>query len=390
MVFVMVRALGIDPGTRSFDLVVLEDGNVTWERSVDTVEVAKNPQSLLNAIEEAEEVDLISGPSGYGVPITYNHEILDPRRFALEILLLTSEEELARGLKEEEIGIMVYDALAKIVVELWRRKLPVCYIPSVILLPTVPSYRKINKLDMGTADKLSVAVLGVVDQSNRLGIDYQDTSFIIIEMGFGYNAIIGVDKGRIVDGLGGTLVPLGFLTIGPVDTELVVKGDGWSRSDVFHGGVYEICGSFDLDEIMRKYLADEEPFKSAVDASLDNIFKLVKSMTVTIRDPKEIILSGRLIRNESLRKIVSEILEPIAPIAMLEGLPNVKFAKEAAQGYVIVCEGIAGGIFKELIEYMKIKDAKGTVMDWVYHPRLLKAKERLKKTYMETVKSPKI
>ena len=157
----MVRALGVDPGTRSFDLVVVEGPRVVWEKSIDTVEVAQNPQKLLKAIEEASPVDIVAGPSGYGTPVVCNEDIVDVKRFALEILLLSTERDIEEGLSRGELGIAVYSALARVVEALWRSGLRVCYIPSVILLPTVPIHRKLNRVDMGTADKLAVTALAI-------------------------------------------------------------------------------------------------------------------------------------------------------------------------------------------------------------------------------------
>lgn len=385
-----MRALGIDPGTRSFDIVVLEDGKVVWEDSIDTVTVATQPESLINAVERVGDVDVIAGPSGYGVPVTRNDEILDPWRFALEVLLLTRERDLELGIKAGELGIKVYEALAKAVVELWRKRLPVLYIPSTVLLPTVPPHRKINKLDMGTADKMAIATLGVVEQATRLGMAYEDVNFILVEMGFGYNAVIAVNNGLIVDGLGGTLVSTGFLTIGAVDAELAVMGHQWFRSDVFHGGVSEICGSLDIDDVLKRYEEGDQPCASAVEAMLEGVVKAVKAMTYSLPSPREILLSGRHSRHPKLSKLVRERIEEIAPVAQIRGLPGARFAKEAAQGYAIVGEGLAGGVFKELIEHMQIRAARGTVLDWVFHPRLKQAKDRLRTAYVESVKNPKL
>nr|MEB3816607.1 DUF1464 family protein [Desulfurococcales archaeon] len=77
----MPRVLGVDPGTRSFDLALVENGRVVWEASIDTVRVARDPGVLLEAIREAGEVDAIAAPSGYGVPVTLSHEVVDPERF---------------------------------------------------------------------------------------------------------------------------------------------------------------------------------------------------------------------------------------------------------------------------------------------------------------------
>jgi len=385
-----MKALGIDPGTRSFDLTVVDGEEVVWEDSIDTTAIAENPQSLTEAIEEANEVDIIVGPSGYGVPITFNRDIIDPRRFALEVLLLTRDEDLRSGVEKDELGIRVYEAIVKVVVDLWRRNLPVCYIPSCILLPTIPAYRKINKLDMGTADKMAVAALGVFDQSSRESVDYAEVNFILVEMGFGYNAAIAIDGGRIVDAVGGTLFQTSFLSMGAIDGEIAVMGREWIRSDVFHGGVADICGTLSLDEAVDEYERFEEPYYSAIESMLEGLEKTVRSLTSSVKEPREILLSGRYARHERLRNLVSERLEEIAPVRRLNNLPGAKISKEAAQGYAIIGEGIAGGIFSDLIKHMRIDEARGTVLNWVFHPRLKNAKERLLKTYIETVREPKL
>jgi len=385
-----MKALGIDPGTRSFDLTVVDGEEVVWEDSIDTTAIAENPQSLIEAIEEANEVDIIVGPSGYGVPITFNRDIIDPRRFALEVLLLTRDEDLRSGVEKGELGIRVYEAIVKVVVDLWRRDLPVCYIPSCILLPTIPAYRKINKLDMGTADKMAVAALGVFDQSSRESVDYAEVNFILVEMGFGYNAAIAIDGGRIVDAVGGTLFQTSFLSMGAVDGEIAVMGREWIRSDVFHGGVADICGTLSLDEAIDEYERFEEPYYSAMESMLEGLEKTVRSLTSSVKEPREILLSGRYARHERLRNLVCERLGEIAPVRQLNNLLGAKISKEAAQGYAIIGEGIAGGVFSDLIKHMRIDEARGTVLNWVFHPRLKNAKERLLKTYIETVREPKL
>jgi len=385
-----MKALGIDPGTRSFDLTVVDGEEVVWEDSIDTTAIAENPQSLIEAIEEANEVDIIVGPSGYGVPITFNRDIIDPRRFALEVLLLTRDEDLRSGVEKGELGIRVYEAIVKVVVDLWRRGLPVCYIPSCILLPTIPAYRKINKLDMGTADKMAVAALGVFDQSSRESVDYAEVNFILVEMGFGYNAAIAIDGGRIVDAVGGTLFQTSFLSMGAVDGEIAVMGREWIRSDVFHGGVADICGTLSLDEAIDEYERFEEPYYSAMESMLEGLEKTVRSLTSSVKEPREILLSGRYARHERLRNLVCERLGEIAPVRQLNNLLGAKISKEAAQGYAIIGEGIAGGVFSDLIKHMRIDEARGTVLNWVFHPRLKNAKERLLKTYIETVREPKL
>jgi len=385
-----MRALGIDPGTRSFDLVVIEEDRVVWEDSIDTATVAEKPETIVKSIEAAGPVDIIAGPSGYGVPVTFNRDITDPRRFALEVLLLTREEDLKRGIELGKLGIRVYEAITKVAVELWRRGLPLCYIPSCILLPTIPGFRKVNKLDMGTADKMAVAVLGVFDQSTKYDLEYDQVSFMLVELGFGYNAVIAVDKGVIVDSLGGTLVQTGFLTMGSIDAEIAVMGHEWIRSDVFHGGVADICGMLSMDDVLRGYEQGEKLCVLAVESMLDGIEKSVKQLTSSVDSFREILISGRHSRHPKFRKLVQERLNKIAPVRTIGTLPGAKISKEAAQGYAIVGEGINGGVFSNLVKHMHITEARGTVLNWVFHPRLENAKKRLLETYVETVKNPKL
>ncbi|RLF09966.1 MAG: DUF1464 domain-containing protein [Thermoprotei archaeon] len=386
----MARALGIDPGTRSFDLVVVEEGRVVWERSVDTVRVAEEPSSLVETVEEAGDVDLIAGPSGYGAPLIYNQEIADPEVFAREILLLTRREDLEEGVRRGEVGIAVYKAIVDVVKELHARRLPVVYIPSVVLLPTVPSSRKFNKLDMGTADKMAIAALAVHEQCERLGLELSDARLIVVEMGFGYNAAVAVNSGRIVDGLGGTLTHMGFLTIGAVDAEVAVAGRSWTRSDVFYGGAATICESLDLDFVVEEGLRGVEPYASVLEALVDSVSKAARALTSTVKEPREVVLSGRLAKNEGLLKLVSSELSDVAPVVKLRGLPGSKLAKEAAQGYALIAEGLSGGFFKPLVDHLRIAEARGTVMSWLHHPRLAEAKERLLRVYRASIKEEAI
>ncbi len=304
--------------------------------------------------------------------------------------MLTNREDIEKGVKRGEIGVAVYKALADVVIELWKNNMPVCYIPSVILLPTVPPYRKINRIDLGTADKMAIAVLGVYDQSREYGISYGETSFILIEMGFGYNAVLAIDKGKIVDGYGGTLVPTGFLTIGSIDAEVVVAGKKWSRHDVFYGGVSTICRASTIEEALDKSLENEECYY-ALESMYESIVKSVASLYYTIGKPREILISGRLSRIKEVYEELKDRLSKLdVVIRRVKGLEGASFAKEAAQGYAIVGEGFIGGYFSKLINHMEIPKARGTVMDWIYHPRLSNAKQRLIKAYTRSIKANKL
>lgn len=65
----------------------------------------------------------------------------------------------------------------------------------VVLLPTVPLYKKVNKIDIGTTDKTCVAAFAVWDQAEEYSIGFDEDSLIYVEIGFGYNACIAVENG---------------------------------------------------------------------------------------------------------------------------------------------------------------------------------------------------
>ncbi len=375
----MVRVLGIDPGTKSLDLCGLEDGRVYFEESLETVDVAKDPKLLIDAIEEALPVDLITGPSGYGVEITYLDEIPESilEDWYYTYILLTSREEIEKALKRGFIGAFIYYTMTQIIKEMKRRKLPVCFIPGVINLPTVPIHRKINKMDMGTADKLSVTVLATYDQARRLRIPYSEVSLILVEMGFGYNAVIGVRNGKIVDGFGGTTMPgPGFLTMSWTDLELVQLVGFWEKADVFTGGCISITGKASPEEFIEN-IENDEKCRIAWQAMMESIEKAVMAMLISVPKPKEIIVSGRLVRMSKVYDELVKRLSKIAPVRRITPLPGAKITKETAQGYVIIADGIVGGVFRELIEHMEIRRAKGTCIDYIYHPKFRRVKERL-------------
>ncbi|RLF21167.1 MAG: DUF1464 domain-containing protein [Thermoprotei archaeon] len=364
----LVRVLGVDPGTFSFDICGLDDGRVFYEKVIPTPEVAKGPEALIEGLEAAGGVDLIVGPSGYGVKVTHLRDIEDPEGFALYDLLLVRKEDVESALKRGDIGIMVYHAMVRATVEMKRRDMPVCFIPAVIHLPTVPWYRKINRIDMGTADKMCIAVLGVYDQARRLGLEYKNVSFILVEMGFGYNAVIGVEEGRIVDGIGGTTGHMGFLTAGGLDAELVQLVGRWEKSDIFTGGGSTAAG-VQLPEQLVERAASDERCRGVLEAIVEGVEKMVASMKVSVRRPREILLSGRLTRVKGVRELVEERLSLHGEVRQVGWLEGAKEVKEAAQGYAIVADGLAGGRFKELVKWMRIPEAKGTALDYIVHPK---------------------
>lgn len=375
----MSKVIGIDPGTGSFDICGLNNGKIFYEKSIKTSDLLENPDLLVNSIEEVMPLDLITGPSGYGVELTYLED-LDLEHIEdwyLTYILLLKKKDLEEALTRKEPGISVYYTMTETAKEMKRRNWPVCYIPGVINLPTVPDWRKINKLDIGTVDKLCSALLGLQDQSIRLDIPYSQTSFILVEAGKGYNAAIGVDNGKVVDGIGGTTGGLGLLTAGGLDLELVQLAGHWSKSDIFAGGALDVSGKNSAEKIINA-AQNEERSKIALKSLMEEIKKMVSSINVSVENPKEILLSGRLTGIKKLRNKLIQELEEYAPVRKIGNLNGAKETKESAQGYAMVADGLCDGRFSDLIEQVGIKDAKGTALDYLYHPKGRKISKELR------------
>ena len=224
----MPRVIGIDPGTVSIDLCGLDDGRLFLDRSVPTAEALADPARFVGLLEAAGPLDLVAGPSGYGLPLTPARDASDSD---LRLALLAP-----RG---ESGGIGGLSALLRV---LARSRLPVVLTPGVVHLPTVPAHRKVNRVDMGTADKVCAVALAIVDQARRLGRPLSATSFVLLELGGAFTAAVAVAGGRIVDGAGGSAGALGFRAAGALDGEVAYLAGTVSKALLFRGGATTVAG----------------------------------------------------------------------------------------------------------------------------------------------------
>ena len=347
----MVTVMGIDPGTKSFDFCGMEDDLVVLNESVLSEEIAENPLRFVEVVKSID-ADYIVGPSGYGLPVK-KLCALDKK----DLFLLTL-------VKPEELGsISVLSGMQKSFAILLKEDIPMYFIPGVIHLPTVPDHRKLNKIDMGTADKLCCAVLGIWDQANKFDIGYDNASFILAEVGFGYTSAIAVAGGRIVDGIGGTTGSPGYSSLGSMDGELAYLLGNFSKTLLFDGGVSSLIGKkITPEELARKKNTSSE-YVQAWDCLIEGAVKDVLMLLSSVPKPKEILLSGRLSRIPDVVNELTERLEWIAPSRRVEG--TTKDVKEAAQGAALIANGLAGGRYKPLVDNLKLREAKGTVLDYI-------------------------
>ena len=350
----MTRVVGIDPGTLSFDLCGLEDGQLFLDITLASSEVATQPQILVETLQAAQPLDLIIGPSGYGLPWVRLEEISDEELF-LFALTDAREPQHAAGL----VGIR------QLVNALQVTQLPVLFMPGVIHLPTVPAFRKANKIDMGTADKLCCVALGIFDQARYYDLAYGETSFIYVEVGGAFTAVIAVQNGQVIDGLGGSSGAPGFYALGAMDGELAYLLGEFHKEVLFSGGVAYIAGQPTLSPDEAAMMLDANPVvRQAWEALFEGVVKSVAAEMVVAPMAREIILSGRLCRIPVVLAELTRRLSSFTPVRRVSGL--AKIAKEAAQGAALIADGMLGGQFASLVEVMRLKEAHGAILDYIY------------------------
>jgi predicted butyrate kinase (DUF1464 family) len=350
----MARVIGIDPGSLSFDMCGLEDGTLFLEMTISSGEMATSPRLLLDALDAARPLDLVIGPSGYGLPWVRIEDFSEADYF---LLALADERELGQ--------VSTVGGLRKLIAGLQQSDLPILFMPGVIHLSTVPVYRKANKIDMGTADKLACVALGLFDFARHHRVAYNQASFIYVELGGAFTAVIAVQNGQVVDGFGGSSGAPGFLAAGAMDGELAYLLGKFPKKVLFSGGVAYAAGQPDLSSVDAAALLGVDPTVGRAWESLfEGVQKCVAAEMAITPTAQEILLSGRLCRNPAILAELTRRLNHFAPVRQISGLAET--VKEAAQGAAIIADGLLGGHFADLVETMRLRDARGTVLDQIY------------------------
>ncbi len=306
-------SVGIDAGTGSYGVYVLEESR-HYEFS--SSEVREDPSGFVEFLESLE-FDTGAGLSGYGLPVKRLYEI-SKREFSLMTLNFDKGQSLG---------------MRKVIEEVRRRRLEVFTIPAVIHLPTVPGYRKVNRIDMGTYDKVCSAAYVLHSYGIR-------QTFILAELGYGFNAFIAVENGRIVDGIGGTSGFPGYSSMSAIDGELAYLLEKVDKGLLFRGG------------LKSYFSARGEDFDWS--AFAEWVMKGIKALTAVV-SPDVVYLSGRFAKR--VRGRVEEEFQVVE-------LSDEK-GKISAIGAAIIASGYAGRDGKEVVDVLKLREARGTVLDHI-------------------------
>src|SRR5437667_1217454 len=358
----MPRVVGIDPGTVSIDLCGLDDGRVFLDHSWPTAEALADPARFIARLEAAAPLDLVAGPSGYGLPLTRARD--------------ASEEDLRLAFLAAPGETGGVGGLRALVRALARSSLPVVLTPGVLHLPTVPASRKVNRVDMGTADKVCAAALAIAEHARQFGRPLTEVSLVVVELGGAFTAAVAVASGRIVDGVGGTSGPLGFRAAGALDGEVAYLAGEVPKAMLFRGGAASVAGWNESNASTDRFAHPSTPAEQvAWEAFVDNAVKAALAIAASVPSPKEFVLSGRLAHVETVSHAIRQRLDLFAPTRLLEGFAQT--AMEGAQGAALIADGLAGGTNRELIELLALREARGTVLDHLYVIPREQARHRL-------------
>jgi predicted butyrate kinase (DUF1464 family) len=333
----------------SIDVCGIVDGQLYLDRSWPTTEALSDPAGLVDLLTTAGSPDLIVGPSGYGLPLRRAAEATETD---LRLAFLAPPGETG--------GIGGLRGLAR---ALAASRLPVVHIPGVIHLDTVPAHRKLNRVDLGTADKLCAAALGIRDQCERRGRTPEQVSFIMLELGGAFTAGVAVERGQVVDGVGGTSGPIGWRAAGALDGEVGFLAREITKAALFQGGVAS--------------LLEREPGRRsvAIEAYIEGAVKAARQLRYSAPSADEILLSGRNAGKVELRARVEAGLADVGPVRLLTGFAQT--SKQGAQGAAVIADGLAGGAQGSLVDRLRIREARGTVLDHLIFVSPTAARHRL-------------
>ncbi|AGA29112.1 putative butyrate kinase [Singulisphaera acidiphila DSM 18658] len=327
----MVRVVGTDPGTSSLDLLLLADGAVVGQERLSPGTLQRDPEALVSLLRAWLPIDLIAGPSGYGLPLVRGEALTE--RHLEEMSLVRPDQ---RGI---DAGVLGFRSWVR---ALATSGLPVLFLPGGVHLPSIPAYRKANTIDLGTADKVAVTALALQADAADRGADFSESTFAVVELGSAFSAVMIVSRGRLVDAAAGTRGPIGVRSGGCWDGEVAYWRSPLSKESLFRGGLID--------------LGPEGP-----DAFRESLTKHVAGLkAVTPFD--RIYLSGALAERPDLAALARAALEPLGTLIPLRSLSGA-WVKHAAQGAALLADGLAGGHHAGLVASLELANASGTVWD---------------------------
>jgi len=353
----LVLSVGVDQGSVSYDIVAIDDSNgepkIVLEKSFSTKFVKERPSVVVDTIFSlGVKIDSLVLPSGFGTRLKHIWE-------------LTSEDFFEMSLKPGGGS-----SLERVIQAVKNTGVNAYVIPAVKHLPTVPAHRKLNRVDLGTSDKVCAAALGVYTQMKNKSITPEETEFVLAELGSSFNAFIGVKNGKIVDGVGGTNSWLGIGSRGCVDGEVAALMGEFSKDDAYSGGALYLAsagnGNMSVEELAVYAEQGHERARLVCEAYVEGVVKDVSAIIAANGiSSTELFLSGRIPRISYFNEALRSKLRGYTLLGM-DRMGSV--AKEGAIGAAIIANGLVGGVFKPIVDNLSLDKAAGHVLDYVHLP----------------------
>lgn len=321
----MPRAVGIDAGTTTLDLCALDEGEVVLERSWPTAEAMADPAALAAAIGPC---DAVVAPSGYGLPLIQAKD--------------ASDADLALAFLPDARGGGI-GGLRRLVRTLVQTGLPVWLMPGVMHLPSVPAHRKLNRVDLGTPDKLCAAALAIA-------LERPDLSAIVLELGGAFTAAVAIEDGRVVDGIGGSAGPMGAQACGALDAEVALLAGAVTKALLFQGGGATV-------------VAHTGDVGLATHGLVEGAAKAVRQLLVSAPAARTVFVTGRTADDAAIFAAIGRAL-PGLEVRRLRALGTA--AKAGAEGAAVIADGLAGGQYAPLVARLGLREARGTVLDHLH------------------------
>lgn len=327
----MVRVVGTDPGTSSLDLLLLVDGNVASQERLAPETLQRDPAALPALLQRWSPIDLVAGPSGYGLPLIRGDALTAQH---LEEMSLVRPDQ--RGV---DTGVLGFRSWVRAVA---ASGFPVVFLPGGVHLPTIPAHRKLNTIDLGTADKVAVAALALHFEASRSGGGWGGSTFAVVELGSAFSAVLVVERGRLVDAAAGTRGPIGARSGGCWDGEVAYWLSPLTKDHLFRGGLRDLGpdGPAAFRESLAKHVAGLQ----------------------AVTPFERIYLSGAAADRPEIAALARAALAPLGTLIPLDSLPGA-WVKHAAQGSALLADGLAGGRHAELVASLEFAGATGTVWD---------------------------
>ena len=316
-----MASLGVDYGTGSWKTALLGESGAPALRSFLS---SNEVHTYLGEIDRRYPGLPIVLPSGFGIPLKRVQELDDRDLFEIALRRETPAE---RG-------------LSRFLLALTGSRLNAYCIPAVKLLPSVPTHRKVNRVDMGTSDKVC-AVAFFLSTLHERGACFEELDFLALEVGQAFRAMVAIRGGRIVDGLGGTAGGIGLECRGRIDGELAYLYDWSTKESVYRGGARDAearFGGYGYDAFW------EELEKDLV-------------MLLHFHGLKRVLVAGRW--KHEVKDRLQQRFQIELPTDESEGF-------EAAIGAALLADGIADGPCHAIVAHLGLRDVTDRALDWIY------------------------